>query len=983
MSKKKQTFGQFSVRWPIIFWSGAIILLVIFPLILLEIGSERLLEQKRNNLKQQVFNQIDNKLGYLVKYKDPEHYYHSLLSLMFERANKSKDPIRYIKKAIPHLKKRNPGYFKFIIWDKKGKTVSKLTDEKGYKYLKKIIYRALKKLTIEVRKNYPGSVDKVSIIKKKINLFRSFLGRFMVIDELNFPLLKGRLGKCLLTSSESSKSRFWYHFSNKVGILCFISAKAMNPEIPLKKIINTLNKNSSDGIKTGIAKVIDGAVVFTKGDEFIKRELLIEAGKFENISQQKKETANLLLEMKILTPNIIGFAYVNKNIKLFNVSKYKTIILATTSLLVILLFLLLYFYVYRSSGVFSIRWKLAILFLYSNGLPLMILGFIGYAYYNQRQQLLVTEAFAKSAELISKFDSEFSKTKSEIANSVNLKVKQLNQKFTSNKIPLKSLQPLKQAILKFAPANFAISDKKGNLVLSAGSQSNINSLKILKQIGRTILNMINEKRFVRPEKFGHIRATAMRNITATDNIIFADVLARLGVITQDRLAANDQLFYFNYLGDKEKRIFNNLIMTTWDLNKIQDKYVNDYIESINRNSNNIKCIVMMNSTGEIYPAKTYLTTSINNLLGKSLSYRLTKTDNIEYKGKLYTGYGTVGKNLSQAAIIALYPKDKIIQAGNEVKMRLLFFTLMSFCLTIAIGKALSTLLMKPVRELEMGVEAIGKQNFRFRLQSDAKDEFGQLTGIFNHTLESLEDLEVARIVQENLFPEKPIKKKGLEVYGKSVSMTRLGGDYYDYFEIDDETMGVLMGDVAGHGVPAALIMAMAKATVLITDEEQKKNPATLLSILHTTIKSTKSKKIKRMMTCQYFAINSNSGKYMLANAGQCFPALVKNHGKKVEYIKAIGSPLGILKRVSYSNLDLKLEDGDTLVLYTDGMLETKNLKGEEIGLNNLTNMILSSYSENLEEFYSNLFNKYLSWADNTEDDITMVLIRFSGESNEN
>ncbi len=87
-------------------------------------------------------------------------------------------------------------------------------------------------------------------------------------------------------------------------------------------------------------------------------------------------------------------------------------------------------------------------------------------------------------------------------------------------------------------------------------------------------------------------------------------------------------------------------------------------------------------------------------------------------------------------------------------------------------------------------------------------------------------------------------------------MTRLGGDYYDYYIIDHDFAGILMGDVAGHGVPAALLMSMAKASVLLADEEQKHSPAALLGELHKVIFRIKSSKIKRMMTCQYFSINT-------------------------------------------------------------------------------------------------------------------------------
>ncbi|EKD83779.1 MAG: protein serine/threonine phosphatase, partial [uncultured bacterium] len=173
----------------------------------------------------------------------------------------------------------------------------------------------------------------------------------------------------------------------------------------------------------------------------------------------------------------------------------------------------------------------------------------------------------------------------------------------------------------------------------------------------------------------------------------------------------------------------------------------------------------------------------------------------------------------------------------------------------------------------------------------------------------------------------------------------------------------------------ALLMAMAKASVLITGEE-KTRPAQLLASLHKVIFRIKSSKIKRMMTCQYFCIDSLTGDYLFSNAGHCFPALIKARGTDVTLIQSIGSPLGITKRARYEDLAQKMASGDTLLLYTDGIIEAQNADGIEMGFERFTEMLKREYSENLETYYQRIFAAYLAWSPKADDDITLVLIRF-------
>ena len=328
--------------------------------------------------------------------------------------------------------------------------------------------------------------------------------------------------------------------------------------------------------------------------------------------------------------------------------------------------------------------------------------------------------------------------------------------------------------------------------------------------------------------------------------------------------------------------------------------------------------------------------------------------------------------------MGLFPLDIINDKINKNWFYLIAFIAINLLLTLGVSWLLSDYFLAPIKDLRMGIEAMGQQKFNYRIPIKSTDEFGSLSQVFNGTLESLGELSIATTVQENLFPLKPLQQNNAFIWGKSVTMTRLGGDYFDFFPLNDNEVGVLMGDVAGHGVPAGFLMAMAKASVLLS-EEDKTTPSKLLAAVHKVFYHVKSKKIKRMMTCVYFCINTQTGKYKMANAGHCYPAFI-SRDRKVTFLEIDGTPLGITKRARYIDTEGTLEDNSFMLLYTDGMLEAHNLAGESIGIQRFSELISNSYSEDPETFYQRIFAGYKEWSPLADDDITMVLVKFGEKS---
>ncbi|MBP5468286.1 MAG: SpoIIE family protein phosphatase, partial [Candidatus Riflebacteria bacterium] len=351
------------------------------------------------------------------------------------------------------------------------------------------------------------------------------------------------------------------------------------------------------------------------------------------------------------------------------------------------------------------------------------------------------------------------------------------------------------------------------------------------------------------------------------------------------------------------------------------------------------------------------------------------TGDIVIDNKKYIFAYLTGVNFKDWSILSVYPEEEIDKEINLLLAQILAIAFISLLFTIIIGHLLSIQFLSPINNLGVATLAIGERNFSHRIPIGDKDEFGYLNQMFNRVIEGLGDFEVAKIVQESLFPGNRFSVGNFDIFGRSVVMTTLGGDYYDCFKINDEYQGIIIGDVAGHGIPSGLMMAMAKSSVLSAPEEIKLDPTLLTTRLHKMFFAIKNERLKRMMTFQYFVLNVKTGHFIYTNAGHCFPYIVNNETKTASFLEYIATPLGIGPRCRCKNYEFDLKVGDSLILYTDGIVEAYNEAGEQYGYERFKKSLPDHYNSNPETYYYNLYNKvYKTWSHKPDDDLTIIIV---------
>jgi serine phosphatase RsbU (regulator of sigma subunit) len=236
------------------------------------------------------------------------------------------------------------------------------------------------------------------------------------------------------------------------------------------------------------------------------------------------------------------------------------------------------------------------------------------------------------------------------------------------------------------------------------------------------------------------------------------------------------------------------------------------------------------------------------------------------------------------------------------------------------------------------------------------------------------ELDFARQMQMDLLPQHPPDVEGLDIADRSNPATEVGGDYFDYLDLPSGNLGVVFGDVAGHGMTAGLIMAMAKSAVH-TQVRADGRPGQLLPRLGEVLLEMTAPNQYMTMVFTELDVEGRSLRYL--NAGHHFPLHYRAATGEIEFLESTGPPLGLLPKPPGEAQDREWDPGDVLAFYSDGLVEAFNENDQEFGINRLGEFIAARSEQPaatiVEEAYSAVrrFTGDLPW----HDDATLVIVR--------
>jgi serine phosphatase RsbU (regulator of sigma subunit) len=276
-------------------------------------------------------------------------------------------------------------------------------------------------------------------------------------------------------------------------------------------------------------------------------------------------------------------------------------------------------------------------------------------------------------------------------------------------------------------------------------------------------------------------------------------------------------------------------------------------------------------------------------------------------------------------------------------------------LLLALGAGLTVALVgylvKPLRELAVAAEKVGHGDFHVKLPVNSQDEVGRLMGTFNQMTANLEnatrmqgELNVARKIQADLLPAAAPQLKGWQVAFHCTPAKELGGDFFDLFELEGgKKLGLVIADVSGKGVPAALHMANLRNLTRFS-ASQGGGPVNVLKRVNAA--AFPDLKGESFVTLLYGELDLATRELVFVSAGH--DPILWVHGNKADSIRAKGMPIGVAEPEDFdfivSPSTIKMGAGDTLFLYTDGVTEAMNATGGQFGREALENAVLGGNS---------------------------------------
>lgn len=362
----------------------------------------------------------------------------------------------------------------------------------------------------------------------------------------------------------------------------------------------------------------------------------------------------------------------------------------------------------------------------------------------------------------------------------------------------------------------------------------------------------------------------------------------------------------------------------------------------------------------------------------------------------------ISKDINNETVNSVTNGINVIEENisSDIKLYLMFFFIL-ICISILLAFALSKLIAGPILNLIDGVKDIGKGNFDEKVAIESKDEIGQLAMAFNKMADDLKsyieklkkttvekvklnsELNVAKTIQKDMLPcifPKFSDQKEYDIFATMHPAKAIGGDFYDFSLIDKDHIFLVIADVSGKSISAALFMVITK-TLIKNYACLGFSPEKVFDVVNKQL--CENNKAEMFVTSFIATVNLKTGEVKYCNAGHNKPLIYRKSENKFNWLNTShGFVLAGLDTVKYKVETLTLRPGDALYLYTDGVTEAVNEKKElfsdERLIATLNNNITETSSENALKLIKSKIDDFAG-SEPQADDITMLMFKFFGK----
>lgn len=383
------------------------------------------------------------------------------------------------------------------------------------------------------------------------------------------------------------------------------------------------------------------------------------------------------------------------------------------------------------------------------------------------------------------------------------------------------------------------------------------------------------------------------------------------------------------------------------------------------------------------------------------------------------------KNAEFHLIAPLYQKERsngfIVLRGTLEALRgelvtitnhtYLFFTGWFILVAVMLYLLLRSSVLRPIRRVAEIAQQVADRDFSERTDFPPGDEISQLGRAFNTMVYNVEkdyretqerneglihmssememrnqalqrkqkliesDLRLAHQIQQELMPQVYPKIEGLKIAAANFQVGEIGGDCFDLYKLDEKKLAAFIGDVSGKGISAALVMSMA--TILFSQiKDRATYPDEILSSVNDVMHRHFGKQHSIYLTCFFLMVDVEAMTVTFSCAGHNPPFIYRKDEEAVIPLEADGFGLGMFASVNYERKTLELKPGDKIVLYTDGVVECRDLKGGMLGYDRFVEMVRSYPDDNSYQLTHNIIEDIGAFAGTAKrsDDLTLFVI---------
>lgn len=362
----------------------------------------------------------------------------------------------------------------------------------------------------------------------------------------------------------------------------------------------------------------------------------------------------------------------------------------------------------------------------------------------------------------------------------------------------------------------------------------------------------------------------------------------------------------------------------------------------------------------------------------------------EFKPILDLNYRPIG-------VMAIHtPAEQYYQLRIKSAQSLLLIAIGVLCFGFMIGYWLQMGITRPIIQLTEQTAAVARGDFsKEPVEIKSSDEIGVLSASFNKMKQDLllyienlkkttaerermaKELEIGHQIQQNFLPSTFPQLDEASIFGQSIPAWEVGGDFFDVFMLDQKRVGLVIADVSGKGVPAALFMALCRS-VLRTTALGGHGPDKTLEYVNRFI--SKDNEACMFVTTFYGILDIQSRELHYANGGHNSPIVFRNSSGEIESLAGTkGTALGIIEDLHYLSARKSLKYGDILLLYTDGIVEAPNIDYEAFGMERLGKILMRNHELTPEQLGAMITGEVDDFSRGLpqSDDVTFLVVKFS------